>query len=708
MNARRILAIGTLLSLMPLGSPAQTRDGGVFGSNLLSNPSFEDYYTAAGVEWQDGDIVQYALQTNQNTGRGVQPWINAGYDLCSIRTDGGGSGASGDFFGMGGRFSGGTGQLSRMRQDIDLLACGVLTDEIDAGLLATSVGGYLSSWPGDSDSAGFTVTFRDADLGLISTAYSTGQQDHDSWTEYRLDDIPVPTGTRFIQFDAEFVKAGGSNNDGRLDDAWVRIFRSTIPLPEVGRNLLANHSFEACTGGWEILEGNPRARLDGLGGVPARSGSFYLFGGQHSLSSDGSHADAFQEILLNDYGFTPELIDDPESSWFVDVGGWLYSWGEPPLAQAKFTCDILDLEEQVLASYDSGRVRSAFAPLLRRAEIALPIGARKIVFSYNTFDPAGANNVDGYLDDAFVQITESAHCRTVEGPLAIAHRGNSIVAPENTGVAIAATGEEAQSVEFDVRQCASGELVVIHDETVDRTTDGTGNVADMTLAELQALDAGSWFSPDFAGEPIPTLAEAIEAVPPGAIPLIERKTGSASTYVSELLSLGVEHDVVLQSFDWDFLADVNALDDEIQLAALGGGALTLAELAQIQATNAEAVVWEANWIGPDEVQLVHDAGLSLFVWTVNDPNDVDAFIALDVDGIVSDDPAAVTWRSDPFGIPGDLDIDGDVDLSDLAQLLASYGTTSGASCHDGDIDGDGDVDLADLGALLAVYGTTCP
>ncbi len=64
--------------------------------------------------------------------------------------------------------------------------------------------------------------------------------------------------------------------------------------------------------------------------------------------------------------------------------------------------------------------------------------------------------------------------------------------------------------------------------------------------------------------------------------------------------------------------------------------------------------------------------------------------------------------AEPEPIPGDLDGDGDVDLSDLAQLLAHYGMTEGATYEDGDLDGDGDVDLADLAALLAVYGTACP
>ena len=89
----------------------------------------------------------------------------------------------------------------------------------------------------------------------------------------------------------------------------------------------------------------------------------------------------------------------------------------------------------------------------------------------------------------------------------------------------------ADLTEMDVRVSADGELVLMHDSTVDRTTNGTGSVASMTLAQLQTLDAGSWFSPAFADEPVPTMAEAIAASQAANIqPLIERKTGTASVY----------------------------------------------------------------------------------------------------------------------------------------------------------------------------------
>lgn len=114
----------------------------------------------------------------------------------------------------------------------------------------------------------------------------------------------------------------------------------------------------------------------------------------------------------------------------------------------------------------------------------------------------------------------------------VAHRGYSSVAPENTLPALAAAVRAgATFVEFDVRTTADGVPVVIHDRTVDRTTGGTGNVWDLPLAEVRSLDAGSWFSPAYAGVRVPLLTEALDLlVPPpvAAAPPLPRPTGPPS------------------------------------------------------------------------------------------------------------------------------------------------------------------------------------
>lgn len=95
-----------------------------------------------------------------------------------------------------------------------------------------------------------------------------------------------------------------------------------------------------------------------------------------------------------------------------------------------------------------------------------------------------------------------------------AHRGDNAVAPENTLPAFKSAVEKgAQQIEFDVDLSSDGELVLMHDATVDRTTDGSGKVTELTFADIRALDAGSWFAPAFKGTLVPTLREALDAIP---------------------------------------------------------------------------------------------------------------------------------------------------------------------------------------------------
>ncbi len=244
----------------------------------------------------------------------------------------------------------------------------------------------------------------------------------------------------------------------------------------------------------------------------------------------------------------------------------------------------------------------------------------------------------------------SAWLSTVAGlpaeVLSIGHRGNSMFAPENTVAAIVAAHGKADMIETDVRATSDGHLILMHDSTVNRTTDGTGSVSAMTLAQLRALDAGSWFATQFAGERVPTFAEMITNILPHATPLIEQKTGSAAAYVNALQQLGATTNVVLQSFDWNFLAAVHALDPTIPLCALGSGTFTLTSLTSITNTGARTVAWEKSSVTPAVLNMVRGSGLKLFVWTVNGL-DIQNYINMGVDGIISDDPAKVRELQQP-------------------------------------------------------------
>jgi glycerophosphoryl diester phosphodiesterase len=245
--------------------------------------------------------------------------------------------------------------------------------------------------------------------------------------------------------------------------------------------------------------------------------------------------------------------------------------------------------------------------------------------------------------------------------LSIAHRGNSLFAPENTLTAFAAAQGKADWVETDARLTSDGQLVIMHDATVDRTTDGTGAIAGKTLAELQLLDAGSWFASSFMGQRIPTLEDMITNTIPHAIPLIEHKSGSAAAYVNEFERLNVVTNIVLQSFDWNFLSAVHALAPGLKLCALGSGTLDATVLAAITNCGARTVAWEKSTVTANVLSLVHSWGLRLFVWTVDGPQ-IQNFIALGVDGIISNDP----------GLVKQLQQTNSSDSAELADRLVSY------------------------------------
>jgi glycerophosphoryl diester phosphodiesterase len=220
----------------------------------------------------------------------------------------------------------------------------------------------------------------------------------------------------------------------------------------------------------------------------------------------------------------------------------------------------------------------------------------------------------------------------------VAHRGNSSSAPENTIASCNAARGFADWVEFDVYVTLDNELMLMHDGTVDRTTNGSGDVAHMTFAELRQLDAGSWFSPSFSGELVPLMSEAILAIMPDMRPFIERKTGPADMYVDLIHRLRIEHEVVVIAFDWDFLREVETLSPAIRTGALGSGPLTAAEIQAIQSRGIDFIDWAHGDVTAETIDLVHAYGMQLHVWTVNDANRIESLISSGVDGITTDDP----------------------------------------------------------------------
>lgn len=150
------------------------------------------------------------------------------------------------------------------------------------------------------------------------------------------------------------------------------------------------------------------------------------------------------------------------------------------------------------------------------------------------------------------------------GPIVVGHRGNVKFAPENTLPAFEAAIEHgADLLEIDVRETKDGVLVIMHDDTVDRTTDGSGLVADLTLAEIKQLDAGSWFDPKFKGTTVPTLREALRAMRGKALPDIDFKAGTPGKLVEMLREEDLIGKVTVYCGDWDLMQQTKNLTDDL-------------------------------------------------------------------------------------------------------------------------------------------------
>lgn len=214
-----------------------------------------------------------------------------------------------------------------------------------------------------------------------------------------------------------------------------------------------------------------------------------------------------------------------------------------------------------------------------------------------------------------------------------AHRGASAEFPENTLSAFRRAVElGVEGMELDVHLSADGVPVVIHDETVDRTTNGSGAVADMTVEELQKLDAGN-------GEKIPTLGEVLDLVGDSLHVDIEIKANEAGAAVLQEVR-GRNTRWLISSFDWNVLLYVRSQDPDAELWPLTIGATDEAvALAKEIGAPALAILHKA--LDEDIVAYLKEEGLGFWPWTVNDPERARLYAEWGAIGICTDDPATV-------------------------------------------------------------------
>ena len=228
-------------------------------------------------------------------------------------------------------------------------------------------------------------------------------------------------------------------------------------------------------------------------------------------------------------------------------------------------------------------------------------------------------------------------------PLIEAHRGDSFHAPENTPAAFRrAVALAVPSIELDIRPARCGTLVVMHDDTVDRTTDGSGKVCEMTLDELRRLDAGSWFDRAFAGDRVPRLIDVLEMVDGTRTRLnIELKPSPAGADVPRAVAallrrFGKQHEYIISSFDLSSLLLVRAADPEIFLALIGDGPVVLDHALR------HGLPWihcRHQTVDRALVAQAHRRGIRVSAWTVDDPETLPFWRIAGVDKICTNRPA---------------------------------------------------------------------
>ncbi|WP_310726813.1 glycerophosphodiester phosphodiesterase family protein [Streptomyces sp. N2A] len=250
-------------------------------------------------------------------------------------------------------------------------------------------------------------------------------------------------------------------------------------------------------------------------------------------------------------------------------------------------------------------------------------------------------------------------------PVTVAHRGASSYAPENT---LASIDEAARLgfewVENDVQRTKDGELVILHDNSLARTTNvkkvfpdrSPWNVSDFTLKEIEKLDAGSWFGPKFEGERVPTLEDYMDEVEendqsllmelksPELYPGIELQTLRELRRTGWLDRDHVRHRLIIQSFNADAIKTVHTLRPDIRTGFLGNP--SLADLPKY-AKYCDQINPVHTAVTPEYVAAVHGLrgphrrALDLFTWTVDDAATAVKVAGLGVDGIITNKPDVV-------------------------------------------------------------------
>jgi glycerophosphoryl diester phosphodiesterase len=238
-------------------------------------------------------------------------------------------------------------------------------------------------------------------------------------------------------------------------------------------------------------------------------------------------------------------------------------------------------------------------------------------------------------------------------PLVIAHRGDSAHRPENTLASFAGALEVgATVVELDVQLTTDGHVIVLHDPTLDRTTTGRGDVRGLTLAEVRAVSAGypERFGTAYAGERVPTLAEALGLLRGRARALVEIKAesvtddaeGGVEAHVAdEVRRAGVAREVALISFDQRAVVRLRDIAPEVTRGRLFGTTSTDEILAAAREAGCELVMPHKSQLSDALAERLHAAGLRLATWVVDEPDELKRLARFGLYGVGSNRPGVL-------------------------------------------------------------------
>jgi glycerophosphoryl diester phosphodiesterase len=240
--------------------------------------------------------------------------------------------------------------------------------------------------------------------------------------------------------------------------------------------------------------------------------------------------------------------------------------------------------------------------------------------------------------------------KTTEIPQIIGHRGAKVNAPENTIASIRRAYEEgARWVEFDVKLTADDVPILIHDATLERTTNGQGDVRNRTLDEIRRLDAGSWFGPAFAGERVPTLAETLDFMAAHGMGFnleVKPCPGRARETAEIALNLVRERwpsdcpAPIISSFSLDSLDAARKVAPELPRGYLIEK-LPVDWRENARTLDCAAIHPNSRHLSRDQVREIKAAGYALLVWTVNDVGRARDLLSWGVDSLITDAPGDI-------------------------------------------------------------------